>query len=269
MTQRSEQLVLDYLSEVGLVLHGRMTPRERTAYLTKVRSRIDARRAAAETDGPEAVRGILRGLGSPEDLVEREIAGRDLDIEDEELIPPRPRHADRPPPPWRGGPSRGLMSLVEGPGQTDIHITGRRADRAARVARSAENRSTAGRSGPGGVVALVRHHPAEAAALGLMLLTVPWTLGLAYLWVLGAVLVVLSRVWSGRDKWVGVGVPLLACLVGMALWGGEAKFVDQYVQESLAATGVIGLALGSLVGVVYLYPRARRSADAAERRART
>ena len=263
MTQRSEQLVLDYLSEVGLVLHGRMTPRERTAYLTEVRSRIDARRAAAESDGPETVRGILRGFGSPEDLVERDIAGRDLDIEDEELIPPRPRHADRPPPPWRGGPSRGLRSLVEGPRQTDIHITGRHADRAARAARS-----TAARGGPRGAVALVRHHPAEATALGLMLLTVPWALDLAYLWVLGAALVVLSRVWTGRDKWVGVGVPLLACLLGMALWNGEARFVDQYIQESLASTGVVGLALGSLVCVVYLYPRVRRSADAAERRAR-
>ncbi|MEU0237199.1 hypothetical protein ABZ234_05860 [Nocardiopsis sp. NPDC006198] len=263
MTQRSEQLVLDYLSEVGLVLHGRMSARERTAFLAELRSRIDARRAAAEGDGPEAVRGILRGLGSPEDLVEREIAGRDLDIEDTELIPPRPRHADRPPPPWRGGPSRGLMSLVEGPRQTDIHVTGRRADRAERAARNAGSRS-----GPPGVVALVRRHPAEAAALVLMLLTVPWSLNLAYLWVLGAVLVVLSQVWSAVDKWVGVGLPLVACLVGMALWSGEAEFVDQYVQESLAATGVVGLAVGSLAGVVYLYPRARRSAGAEERRAR-
>lgn len=257
MNQRSEQLVLDYLSEVGLVLHGRMTARERTAYLTGVRSRIDARRAASDADGVEAVRGILRGLGSPEDLVEREIDGRDLDIEDEELIPPRPRHADRPPPPWRGGPSRGLRSLVEGPRQTDIHIAGRRAGRVPR--------STAGQ---GGLLVLLRRHPAEAAALALMLLTVPWALDLAYLWVLGAALVVLSRVWSARDKWVGVGVPVLACLVGMALWTGEAKFVDQYVQESLASTGVIGLALGSLACVVYLYPRARRSAAAEERRSR-
>ncbi|WP_159943546.1 MULTISPECIES: hypothetical protein [unclassified Nocardiopsis] len=261
MTQRSEQLVLDYLSEVGLELHGRMTARERTAYLAGVRSRIDARRAAAGRDDADTVRGILRGLGTPRDLVERELSGRDLDIEDDELIPPRPRHADRPPPPWRGGPSRGLMSLVEGPRQTEVHIRGRRADRAGEPAPN-----------PGplrGLASVVRHTPAEAVALALLLVSAPWWWNLSFLWVLSAALILLSQVWRGRDKWIGAGLPPLACAVGMALWGGEAEFVDQYVQESLAGTGVVGLGLASLVCAVYLYPRALGAARAAEASART
>ncbi|WP_150240730.1 hypothetical protein [Nocardiopsis quinghaiensis] len=256
MTQRSEQLVLDYLSEVGLVLYGHMTAKERTAYLTSVRSRINARRAAAGRDDADTVRGILRGFGSPRDLVEREVAGRDLDIEDDELIPPRPVHAHRPPPPWRGGPSRGLLSLLEGPGQAYVHIRGRRADRAAR-----------GDRGPGplhGLASVARHTPGEAVALLLLLAAVPWWWNLSFLWVLGAALILLSQVWAARDKWIGVGLPLLSCAVGMALWAGDARFVDQYVQESLAATGVVGLGLASLVCAVYLYPRALRSARAAE-----
>ncbi|NYH52159.1 hypothetical protein HNR06_001748 [Nocardiopsis arvandica] len=256
MTQRSEQLVLDYLSEVGLVLYGRMTAKERTAYLTSVRSRINARRAAAGRDDEDTVRGILRGLGSPHDLVEREVAGRDLDIEDDELIPPRPRHADRTPPPWRGGPSRGLLSLLEGPGQTDMRVGGRRADRAGR-----------GDRGPGplhGLAAVARHTPGEAAALLMLLATVPWWWNLSFLWVLGAALILLSQVWTAVDKWIGVGLPLVSCAAGMALWTGDARFVDQYVQDSLSATGVVGLGLASLACAAYLYPRALRSARAAE-----
>lgn len=251
MTQRSEQLVLDYLSEVGLVLHGRLTARERTAYLTAVRARIDARRAAAPDDGVDAVRGILLSLGTPRDLVERELTGRDLDIEDEELIPPKPRHADRPPPPWRGGPNSGLMGLLEGPGRTEMRLEGQ-GRREAGALRSA--------------VLCLRHHPGELVALVLLLATAPWGWGLSFLWVLGIAFVVLSRVWSVRDKWVAVLVPLLACLAGMVLWSGDADFVDQYIQRSLAGYGVIGLGLGSLVSVGYLYPRAVRSARAAERR---
>lgn len=256
MTQRSEQLVLDYLSEVGPMLHGRMTAKERTAYLLSVRSRIDERRAATGKDDVDTVRGILRGLGTPQDLVERELMGHDLDIEDDELIPPKPRHAERPPPPWRGGPSRGLISLLEGPGQTDMNIGDSRPNRSDRGGR--------GSGGLRGAAAVVRHHPSEAVALLLLLLTGPWWWNLAFLWVLGAVLILLSQVWAHRDKWIGVGLPLLACMVAMALWTGDAKFADQYIQESLPATGVIGLGLASVVCALYLYPGVLRSALSAE-----
>ncbi|WP_026119008.1 hypothetical protein [Nocardiopsis ganjiahuensis] len=251
MTQRSEQLVLDYLSEVGLALHGRVTAKERTAYLTSLRARIDERRAAADNDDVDTVRRILRGFGSPDHIVEEELTGREFDLEDDEMIPPKPRHADRPPPPWRGGPSQGFMSLLEGPSRTELRMDGR----AARKPGVARN----------GLV-LVRHHPPEAAALALFVLSGVWWEA-AFLWVLGAALVVLSQVWEPRDKWIGVGVPLLACVVGMTLWTGEAKFIDQYIQEALPATGVAGLGLASLACVLYLFPKAARSARVADRAA--
>ncbi|WP_116246195.1 hypothetical protein [Nocardiopsis sp. FIRDI 009] len=248
MSQRSEQLVLDYLSEVGLILHGRMTARERTAYLADLRSRIDARRAAEGDPGPDAVRDVLRCFGTPEDLVRRECEGRDLDIQDDELIPPKPAQANREPPPWRGGPNRGLLALLDRSGGPK------------------DDAAVAGRPGPlRGVALLVRACPGEAAALGLMLLTVPWWWELAFVWVLAAALVVLSRVWSTRDKWVGVGLPVASCAVAMLLWDGEAKFVDRYIQESLPDTGVIGLGLACLATAVYLYPRALRAALAGHR----
>lgn len=250
MNQRSEQMVLDYLSEVGMALYGRMTAKERTAYLMRLRSKIDERRASGPDD-VDTVRGILRGLGSPEDLVERDCGGRDLDLEDNELLPPKPQHAHRPPPPWRGGPSHGFLALLEGPGRTDTDLHGRK------TRRSGILRGTA---------PAVRTHPAEATALALLLLTVPWWWNLAFMWVLGAVLVVLSQVWNPVEKWIGVGLPLLGCVLGMALWDGETKFLDQYIQESLSATGVIGLGLGALVAVLYLFPRLLRSARTQEER---
>ncbi|WP_431870931.1 hypothetical protein [Nocardiopsis eucommiae] len=253
MTQRSEQVVLDYLSEVGLALYGRVTPRERTAYLASLRARIDERREAADLDDVDTVRRILRGFGSPEHLVREELTGQAVDLEDDEMIPPKPRHADRPPPPWRGGPNQGFMSLLEGPSQTDLRMDGR-------VAR----KPGVTRNG----LMMLRHHPPEAVALLMLVLAGVWW-DVAFLWVLGAALIVLSQVWNARDKWVGVGLPLLACVVGTALWTGEAKFVDQYIQQALPATGVPALGLTSLACVLYLFPKAARAARVADRSVRS
>lgn len=248
MTQHSEQVVLDYLSEVGLALHGRATAKERTAYLISLRARIDERRAAAENDDVDTVRRILRGIGSPDHIVEEELTGREFDLEDDEMIPPKPRHSSRPPPPWRGGPSQGFMALLEGPSQTDMRVDGKVA-RKTGVTRNS--------------LLLVKHHPPEAVALAVFVLAGVWW-DVAFVWVLGAALIVLSTVWNTRDKWVGVGVPLLACVVGLTLWSGEAKFIDQYIQQALPVTGVAGLGLASLACVFYLFPRAARSARVAD-----
>lgn len=248
MTQRSEQLVLDYLSEVGLALYGRVSAKERTAYLTALRARIDERRRAAGDD-VDTVRRILRGFGAPEHLVQEELTGEAFDLEDDEMIPAKPRHADRPPPPWRGGPSQGLMSLLEGPGQTEMRMDGRTARRPGVMRNS---------------LLLVRHHAPEAVALGMFALAGVWW-DAASVWVLGAALLLLSQVWGTRDKWIGVGLPLLACVVGVALWDGDAKFIDLYIQQALPSTGVPALGVASLVCVLYLFPKAARSARAADR----
>lgn len=249
MTQRTEQLVLDYLSDVGLALHGRVTAKERTAYLTSLRARIDERRRAADADDVDTVRGILRGFGAPGHLVEEELTGKALDLEDDEMIPAKPRHADRPPPPWRGGPSQGILSLLEGPGQTEMRMDGR-TTRKPGVTRNG--------------LLLFRYRAPEAMALAMFVLCGVWW-DAAFVWVLGAVLVVLSQVWNTLDKWVGAGLPILACVLGMVLWDGDAKFIDVYIQQALPATGVPALGIASLACVFYLFPKAARSARAADR----
>ena len=249
MTQRSEQLVLDYLSEVGLSLHGRVSAKERTAYLRDLRARIDERRESAEDDDVDTVRRILRGFGAPEHFVQEELTGETFDLEDDERIPDKPRHADRPPPPWRGGPSQGFLSLLEGPGQTDMRMDGRTTRPPGMMRNS---------------LLVLRHHAPEAVGLALFVLAGVWW-NVAFVWVLGAVLILLSQVWETRDKWVGVGLPLLACVVGVALWDGDAKFIDLYIQEALPATGAPALGIASLVCVLYLFPKAARSARAVDR----
>lgn len=89
----------------------------------------------------------------------------------------------------------------------------------------------------------------------------------AFVWVLGAALLLLSHVWGSREKWIGVGLPLLACAVGVALWDGDEKFIDLYIQQALPSTGVPALGVASLVCVLYLFPKAARSARAADRAA--
>ncbi|MBR8742570.1 hypothetical protein [Nocardiopsis sp. MG754419] len=251
MNQRSEQLVLDYLSRVGLALYGRVSAKERTAYLTRLRARIDERREAADNDEVDTVRRILRGFGAPEHLVEEELTGQTLDLEDDAMIPNRPGHANRPPPPWRGGPSQGLLSLLEGPSQTDMRMDGRTTRRPGVLRNS---------------LLMVRHRAPEAVALTMFVLAGVWW-DVAFLWVLGAVLLLLSQVWGAREKWVGVGLPLLSCVVGVALWNGEAKFIDLYIQQALPATGAPALGIASLVCVLFLFPGAARSARAADRSA--
>lgn len=140
----------------------------------------------------------------------------------------------------------GLMGLLEGPGRTDMDVRSKKRSRSTGTLR--------------GIALVVRTYPAEAAAMGLMLLTVPWWMDLSFMWVLAAALVALSQVWNGLDTGIGIGLPVLSCVLGMALWSGDARYIDEYILESLAATGVIGLGLANLVCVLYLFPRVLRAA---------
>lgn len=269
MSQRAEQLVLEYLSTAGQALYGRMPARRRTVYLLELRERIDTARAASGSDSEASVRRILRELGDPAELVERDCAAEGteppsaetgtggpgaangtIDPEDEDSLPPRPAHADRPPPPWRGGPSRGVLALLttSSPAPDPAAPGARRGTAAPGTART--------------LALAVREHPGEMCAVALFAVAGLWW-SAAFLWVLGAVLIVLSQVVGARDKWIAVGVPVLAAAIGMALWPGEAKFVDVYISRSFAATGVVGLGLASLGCALFLLVRLVRVTRAA------
>ncbi|MEU6538092.1 hypothetical protein [Streptomyces sp. NPDC047000] len=66
----SDQVVYEYLSRVGDVAHQRQLPSAtRMRLVSGLRDEIDRRRARAVVDSPAAVRRIIDGLGSPDDVV--------------------------------------------------------------------------------------------------------------------------------------------------------------------------------------------------------
>lgn len=246
MTPQAEQLVLNYLSSVGQASYGYLTARRRSAYLVELRSRID--QACGGSAGSEEVQRVLAGFGTPEELVVRECAEAPEGEEDGDGATDdnagAPRHADREPPPWRGGPDHGLFG---GAGVTAVRG---RAGEASREALA-------------GLASAARMYPPEVFAIGIYLVSV--LIGeVALVWAVGAVLVILSDVWTRRDKGVAVAVPLAATAVGMALWQGDAPYIDQIILISLVETGAIGLRLATLGCVCYLVVRIMRIARATD-----
>ncbi|MGA4849636.1 hypothetical protein ACOBQB_26515 [Streptomyces sp. G5(2025)] len=134
----SDQLVYDYLSRVGDLAQQRQLPSgARMRLVADLRDRIDRSRANA-TDSPAAVRRILAGLGTPEEIVD----GADGAPGDVPKAPPGksgPRPAvptQRAPREPRGKEGRRLVprprrgakelpqDLVEGPRPSPPHLAG-------------------------------------------------------------------------------------------------------------------------------------------------
>ncbi|TXS30261.1 hypothetical protein EAO71_17285, partial [Streptomyces sp. ms191] len=68
----SDQLVFDYLSRVGdLAQQRQLSSGSRMRLVSALRGEIDRRRATYGEESPEAVRGILRQLGTPDEVVDR------------------------------------------------------------------------------------------------------------------------------------------------------------------------------------------------------
>ncbi|MET7567005.1 hypothetical protein ABZT04_00645 [Streptomyces sp. NPDC005492] len=66
----SDQVVYEYLSRVGDVAQQRQLPSvTRMRLVSELRNEIDRRRAGATADTPAAVQRILKGLGSPDEVV--------------------------------------------------------------------------------------------------------------------------------------------------------------------------------------------------------
>ncbi|MDA2809679.1 hypothetical protein O4J56_03405 [Nocardiopsis sp. RSe5-2] len=270
MIERPERVVLDYLSRVGDAAYGAVPSRRRAAFLGEVRRRVDeaCRREGAHTT--DDVRRVLKGIGDPVDLVRAEIAsggadgdGADGDGADaEEGREPGGGEEDggaassvireRTPPPWRGGPHAGWLGARAGTVRTvsvrpehGTPITALRDWEGAGRGRGRRWSDT---------VAAFREHPSELLVLALYGGSALADQS-AFLWAVGAAMVVLSRVWPRRDKWVLVGVPPAATLVAMAFWRGDAPYIDQIVLESLTSTGVVGLRAAAAACAVYAVVR--------------
>ncbi|MBK3582079.1 hypothetical protein JHN63_51790, partial [Streptomyces sp. MBT65] len=66
----SDQVVYEYLSRVGDVAQQRQLPSvTRMRLVSELRNEIDRRRAGSTVDTPAAVQRILKGLGSPDEVV--------------------------------------------------------------------------------------------------------------------------------------------------------------------------------------------------------
>jgi hypothetical protein len=107
------------------------------------------------------------------------------------------------------------------------------------------------------VAARARRHPLEATAVVLLGLG-----GAIYppVWLMGAAVALVSRVWDFRDKWIGLAVPVFLVIVGMVAdvsLGGPRHELTAYVREAWTFGGHFSR-IAALLGAVYLTWRAER-----------
>jgi hypothetical protein len=113
--------------------------------------------------------------------------------------------------------------------------------------------------------ALWRRHPLEGTAVLLLLLAAlvyPFPFGVLgfLLWVAGILTTLPSKLWDTRDKWLGLAVPVVAAVAGVAIAladGGQRNSFGPYAHE-VAMTGPPMLAVAVALGAIYLAWRVRR-----------
>jgi hypothetical protein len=102
-----------------------------------------------------------------------------------------------------------------------------------------------------------RRRPLEAAAVVLLGLG-----GLIFppVWLIGAAIALMSRVWDIRDKWVGLALPLFLVIAGMGAdvsLSNSQPSLGAYIKEAWIFGGHISRIV-ALLGAVYLAWRAER-----------
>ncbi len=103
------------------------------------------------------------------------------------------------------------------------------------------------------LTAWYRRRPLEASAVVLLGLG-----GAIYppVWLVGAVVALASRLWDGRDKWLGLGLPVLVTVISIAVGvtsGGRAS-MGHGVHEGWVY-GVVASRIAALLSAVYLGSR--------------
>jgi hypothetical protein len=102
-----------------------------------------------------------------------------------------------------------------------------------------------------------RRRPLEAAAVVLLGLG-----GLIFppIWLIGAAVALMSRVWDFRDKWVGLALPIFLVIAGM---GADVSLspsqtsLGAYIKEAWIFGGHISRIV-AVLGAIYLVWRAER-----------
>jgi hypothetical protein len=96
MSERADQIVLDYLRRVADAAYGVLRSDERLEFLARVRRRIDEVRIRQRADKPAQVQRVLDRFGAPEALVEQERLRLAAEHPED---PPRPRRTTSHPEP--------------------------------------------------------------------------------------------------------------------------------------------------------------------------
>lgn len=107
------------------------------------------------------------------------------------------------------------------------------------------------------VAGFVRRHPLEAVAVVLLGLG-----GLIYppVWLMGALVAMLSKAWDIRDKWIGMGLPVFLVIVGIVIevmLDGKHHDWTTYVRDAWVFAGHLSRIL-ALLGAIFLAWRAER-----------
>jgi hypothetical protein len=96
-----------------------------------------------------------------------------------------------------------------------------------------------------------RHHPLEAVAVALLIITV---LIFPPLWLLGVFVALLSRLWNPLDKMIGLAGPALLAIIGTGVGlaiGATRHSPADYYKEALALSTDL-LRTGAILGAIYL-----------------
>ncbi|HEY7484036.1 MAG TPA: hypothetical protein VH912_06190 [Streptosporangiaceae bacterium] len=259
MSERAEQLVLEYLGRANDIALRHLGSRERLEFITRLRQRIEEYRTqAGGATEPNQVRKVLAKFGDPEALVMRERRRLDGSVDGADgagttpaEAPARPVRRPAAPPATKPGtwqPTRRSRpwSTPRATQESDRRSTGPgsrvRDDadrppvaepvvRPARIGRGDEEPSRGGptaQSPPsaadaGGAVdldALYRRYPIELGAI--VLLAFGGLLPIP-LWIFGAAAVLAARAWTAQEKLVGVlALPLVAVVAMVATGDGGA-----------------------------------------------
>jgi hypothetical protein len=105
---------------------------------------------------------------------------------------------------------------------------------------------------------LVRRHPLECAAIAV--LGVGGLIDPYPLWMLGALVVLVSRLWDTRDKLIAVAVPMAVALLGAVMLAGlnvKTSSLSGYA-HGMHTDGWDLIRAGAVLGAVYLAWRVRQ-----------
>ncbi|WP_219470913.1 hypothetical protein [Nonomuraea rhizosphaerae] len=285
MIERADQLILNYVSAAADAAHGVLKPDQRLDFAKRLRARIEAERQGSQN--PRVVVRVLARFGDPVELVERE-ARRLAAVSPTALAtstaPAAPAASGGG---AQAGAQTGALAKAEraaGAGGAtpffpriadDAAPPPAKRDRRARrpgigmpfarlreVAMSSANpMATDGRDAR----TIVKEHPRDTVAMAILVvaaLLVPFDLPPVAIfrvpvlvWAFGAVLVAFSESWEPRDRWIGIGAPLLGYTVGGALIGGlrvgARPGMDAFVTQFFEVSGMMFM-IGTGLGVVWL-----------------